>query len=44
MYKIHYNMIPENLQNIRSKESMYVIRQSKNYNIPKSRLNIIYKF
>ena len=44
MYKIHYNMVPEYLQNImpniRSKESMYVTRQSQNYNIPKSRLNI----
>ena len=37
-------MVPEYLQNImpniRSKESMYVTRQSQNYNIPKSRLNI----
>ena len=28
------------MPNIRSKESMYVTRQSQNYNIPKSRLNI----
>ena len=44
MYKIHYNMVPEYLQNImpniRSKESIYVTRQFKNNNIPKSRLNI----
>ena len=44
MCKIYYKMVPEYFQNtmpnIRSKESVYVTRQSQNYNIPKSRLNI----
>ena len=40
MYKIHYNMVPEYLQNIMPNIRSKVTRQFKNKNIPKSRLNI----